>query len=105
MFSNVSVENWAGKLGARMSNSLIHNGFGVASFFIPFVLIVMGLRLLNVRLLPIGWTILTSAIGMVILSLVLGFIFSEKFLGNGLGGAHGYFMANWLTSFLGGSGA
>jgi len=101
LFSDVRVENWAGKLGARIANGLIHNGFGVASFFIPLILIVLGFRLLKVKLLPLGWTIKTSATGMIILSLLLGFIFGDKFLGSGLGGAHGYFMANWLTSLLG----
>ena len=104
LFSSVSVENWAGKMGALIANGLIYNGFGVASFFIPLVLIVLGFRLLNVRLLPLGWTIKVSATGIVLLSLILGFIFGEKFLGSGLGGAHGYFMANWLISFLGGFG-
>ena len=104
LFSNVRVENWAGKLGARIANGFIYNGFGVASFFIPFVLIVMGFRLLKVKILPLGWTIKVSATGMVLLSLILGFIFGDKFLGSGLGGAHGYFMANWMSSFLGGFG-
>ncbi len=107
LFSNARVENWAGKLGARIANGLINNGFGVASFFIPLVLIVLGFRLLKVKLLPLGWTIKTSLVGLVLLSLILGFVFGATggFLGSGLGGAHGYFMANWLQSLLGGFGA
>ena len=107
LFSDVRVENWAGKLGARIANGLINNGFGVASFFIPLVFIVLGFRMLKVKLLPLGWTIKTSIIGLVLLSLILGFIFgaSGGFLGSGFGGAHGYFMANWLKSLLGSFGA
>ena len=105
LFSKKTAENWAGELGARVANGLIHKGFGIASFFIPLVLIVLGFRLLKVKLLPLGWTIKISATGMVLLSIILGFIFGDKFLGSGLGGAHGYFMANWLTSFLGKVGA
>ncbi|MDR1155271.1 MAG: DNA translocase FtsK [Bacteroidales bacterium] len=107
LLANVKVENWAGKLGARLANGLINNGFGIASFFIPLVLIVLGFRLLKVKLLPLGRTIKTSAVGLVLLSLILGFIFGAAggFLGSGLGGAHGYFMASWLQSLLGGFGA
>ena len=103
LLSNVTVENWAGKIGARIANGLVYKGFGVASFFIPLVLIVMGFRLLKVKLLPLGRTIGISATGMVLLSLVVGFIFGNTggILGSGLGGAHGYFMANWLISLLG----
>ena len=101
--SNVRVENWAGKLGASIANGLIYKGFGIASFFIPLVLIVLGFRLLKVKLLPLGWTIRTSVIGLVLFSLIFGFIFREMggFLGSGLGGAHGYFMANRFISLLG----
>ena len=107
ILSNVSVENWAGKIGARIANMLINHGFGVASFFIPLVLIVLGFRLLKVKLLPLGWTIRTSVVGVILLSLLLGFIFGATggFLGSGLGGAHGYFMAEWLRSLLGSFGA
>ncbi len=107
LFSNIRVENWAGKLGARIANGIINNGFGVASFFIPLVLIVLGFRLLKVKLLPLGWTIKTSIVGLVLLSLILGFVFGTAggFLGSGLGGAHGFFMANWLKSLLGSFGA
>ena len=105
LFSKYTVENWAGKLGVFISNRLIYKGFGVASFFIPLVLFVLGFRLLNVKVLPLGRTIKISATGMVLLSLILGFIFGNKFLnssgGSGLGGAHGYDMINWFISFLG----
>ncbi|MDR2917528.1 MAG: DNA translocase FtsK [Tannerella sp.] len=107
LFANVRVENWAGKLGARIANGFINNSFGVASFFVPLALIVLGCRLLKIKLLPLGWTIQTSAVGLVLFSLIFGFVFGATggFLGSGLGGAHGYFMANWLQSLLGGFGA
>ena len=107
LLSNVRVENWAGKFGACIANSFINNGFGVTSFLLPLLLIVLGFRLMKVKLLPLGWTIKTSITGLVILSLIFGYIFGDTggFLGSGLGGAHGYFMANWLKSLLGVFGA
>ena len=105
LFSKYKVDNWAGKLGVFISNRLIYKGFGVASFFVPLVLFVWGFHLLKIRMLPLCWTIKISATGMVLLSLILGFIFGDKFLnssgGSGLGGAHGYDMTNWFISFLG----
>ena len=105
LHTDARVENWAGKLGARIAHTFIYEGFGVASFFVPFVLIVLGFSLLKVKLLPLGWTIRTSVVGMPLLSLILGFMFGFRFLseggGGGLGGAHGYVMANWFISLLG----
>ncbi len=97
------VENWAGKLGARIANIFINNGFGVSSFLLPLVFLVIGFRLLKVRLLPLGWTIKVSIVALALFSLILGFLFGDTggFLGSGLGGAYGYFMANWLQSVLG----
>ncbi len=109
-WSQMRVENWAGKLGARIANGFINNGFGIASFFIPLVLLVIGFRLLKVKLLPLGWTIKTSIVALVLFSLIFGFVFGDTYLGNeflgsGLGGAHGHFMADRLQSYLGAFGA
>ena len=106
LFSNVRVENWAGRTGALLANGLIQNSFGIASFFIPLVLIVLGLRLLKVKLLPLGRTIKISVVGMPLLSVILGFIFERntiagKLLGSGLGGQHGQYIAERMKSLLG----
>jgi len=110
LFSNVRVENWAGKTGAMIANGLIYKSFGIASFFIPLLLIVLGFRLLKVKLLPVGRTIKISIVGMPLLSLIFGVIFERNthmgnLLGSGLGGQHGQDIAGWLKSLLGGFGA
>ncbi|MDR1666475.1 MAG: DNA translocase FtsK [Bacteroidales bacterium] len=101
------AENWMGKLGAWISFKMITNGFGVASFFIPLILLVLGFRLLKIKLLPLGWTLKTSLVGMPLLSLLFGFFLGHTsgFLGSGFGGAHGIGMSNWLTSLVGWFGA
>ncbi|MDR0713618.1 MAG: DNA translocase FtsK [Bacteroidales bacterium] len=101
------IENWMGKLGAWASLKLITNGFGVASFFIPLILLALGFCLLKIKLLPLGWTLRTSLAGMPLFSVVSGFFFGHTagFLGNGLGGAHGVHMSHWLTSQVGWFGA
>ncbi|MBN1185924.1 MAG: DNA translocase FtsK 4TM domain-containing protein [Bacteroidales bacterium] len=104
--SEIITENWAGKVGAYFSNIFIGNLFGIASFGFPFLLIIIGFRLLNVRLLPLRKTIRIVVIGGIILSVTLGFLFgsSNGFFPCGLGGGHGFFIAKWLESFLGTTG-
>jgi len=109
--SNVKqVENWAGKMGAFIAKGVIYKGFGIASFFIPLVMFVLGFRLLKVKLLPLGRTLAISAAGMPLLSIIFGYLFERKtnagnFIGSGLGGYHGHEMADWLKLQLGAAGA
>ncbi|MDR0815696.1 MAG: DNA translocase FtsK 4TM domain-containing protein, partial [Bacteroidales bacterium] len=108
-FSRVSdqhtshADNWMGKLGAWTAFKLITNGFGLSSFFIPLIFLVLGFRLLKVKLLPLLWTLRTSLIGLALLSLIFGFVSGNTggFLGTGLGGAHGIVMSDWFVSLLG----
>jgi S-DNA-T family DNA segregation ATPase FtsK/SpoIIIE len=100
--ASIQVENWIGKLGAFLSNGFIHNGFGIAAIAFVLIFIVIGFRLLNIKLLPIGKTIFISLIGMIWFSVLLGYIFSDKLFY--LGGSHGYFLAQWLNALLGKAG-
>ena len=101
--SSVQVENWSGKTGAKLAHIFIAEGIGVAAFCIPFLLFIIGFRLLSVRLLPIFKTFRIVIIGSLLLSLILGFLLGNAngYLGCGLGGSHGYFVASWLNAVLG----
>jgi DNA segregation ATPase FtsK/SpoIIIE, S-DNA-T family len=101
--AKVTVENWAGKSGARMSNLFINEWFGLASFSFPFLLILLGLKLFNVHLLPLGKTIRITLVLTILFSLTLGFIFGATggYMGSGLGGGHGYFLSRWLNALMG----
>jgi DNA segregation ATPase FtsK/SpoIIIE, S-DNA-T family len=103
---DLRVENWAGKSGAWLSSLFMNRWFGIASFSIPFLLILIGFKLIRVRLAPFGRTFRLVITGAILLSLVLGYIFGVAggFLGSGPGGAHGYFMAEWLNALLGKTG-
>ncbi|MDR1672705.1 MAG: DNA translocase FtsK [Bacteroidales bacterium] len=103
LLSGPPARNWAGKIGAWMSIGMMGNGFGISAFFMPLLLLVLGFRLLRVKLLPLGWTFRTSLVGMILFSLLLGFVSGNTggLLGNGLGGAHGIHMAEWFKSLLG----
>ncbi|MFP4664817.1 MAG: DNA translocase FtsK 4TM domain-containing protein [Bacteroidales bacterium] len=104
LFTDVSikVDNWIGKLGATLSNSFIHNGFGLASFVFIFIFLIIGFRLLKLRLFPLRKSLFLSLTGMIWVSVLSGYIFSDKMFY--LGGAHGYFLSQWLNAFIGKAG-
>jgi len=97
--SSITVENWAGKLGAAFGHILVHNWFGIASLSIVFILGLLGLRMLNFKVLPFKKSLKYTIVITIWLSIALGFIFPDAlFLP---GGAHGHFMSIWLSSFVG----
>lgn len=101
--AEVQVENWTGKTGARFANMFINKMFGIASFAFPFLLVIVGLRLMNIRLLPLVRSLKIVLIGTLVTSIVLGYIFSnlDGYLGSGLGGHYGYVISSWLNAFIG----
>ncbi|MFH2095479.1 MAG: DNA translocase FtsK [Bacteroidota bacterium] len=97
--ADISVDNWAGKTGALLSHRFIHKWFGVASFSFVFILIIIGLRLFGLRFLPVGKSLKYTIIIAVWVSFTLGYFFGQKYFF--LGGAHGYYLSKWFTSFAG----
>jgi S-DNA-T family DNA segregation ATPase FtsK/SpoIIIE len=97
------VDNWAGKFGAFLANKFINHWFGIASAILPFILLITGLRLINIRTMPLGKTTRILLVGTILLSIILSFIFGDAggFLGSGPGGGHGYFLSEWFSSILG----
>jgi len=101
--ADVVVENWSGKAGAWIANLFINKWFGIASFTLPFILFVVGLRFLHFRLYPLRKTLKIVLIGTILFSVLFGFAFgtANGLLGSGLGGGHGFFIAQWLNSLVG----
>ncbi len=104
---DIRVENWAGKTGAFLGHTLIHKWFGVSSFFIPALLLLIGFHAIGIKLLALGRTFRICLIGLILLSVTLGYIAGEEagFLGSGPGGGHGLIVSQWLKSLLGLTGA
>lgn len=102
----LTVDNWGGKFGAFLANKFINHWFGLASYLLPFILFVGGLRMIKIRTFRIGKTLRTCLLGTILLSVILSFLFGDAggFLGSGPGGSHGYFLSEWLTSILGKTG-
>jgi S-DNA-T family DNA segregation ATPase FtsK/SpoIIIE len=97
--SSIIVENWSGKLGAMLAHRFMYDWFGLASYSVIFILLLIGIRLLNFKLLSIKTSLKYSIILTIWTSVFLGFVFhNSTFLP---GGSHGYFLSEWLNSFIG----
>lgn len=69
------VENKLGKLGALLANQFIFEWFGIASFLFILILFVVGYKLLYKKsILPVWKTMLYASVGIIFLSVTLGFI-------------------------------
>jgi DNA segregation ATPase FtsK/SpoIIIE, S-DNA-T family len=99
---DIQVENWAGKTGATLAKLTMNRWFGIPAVTFPFLIALIGLRLLKIKLLPLGRTFLATVLTVIITSVWLGFFSgSNEFLGSGLGGNHGHYMSILLVSLLG----
>ncbi len=106
LFNTEKIElgNHLGKLGAWLSHHFIFEWFGLASFLFPLVFMILGVYLLfNVTLLPLRKLVVKSVIGLVVLSLVFGFVTKEESFP--FGGMFGYQFNIWLKMVVGWFGA
>jgi S-DNA-T family DNA segregation ATPase FtsK/SpoIIIE len=100
---DLDVRNWLGRFGAMTSHRMIYGWFGIASFLIPFNLVIWGIRVLFKKsILPIGKTLSISILSIVWLSISLGFSFKGE--NDFMGGVFGLQTSGWVTSAIGGVG-
>ncbi len=99
---SLKTENWGGMLGAKLSHQFIKEWFGVASYLILFLLFIAGFKMLfGITLMPLWKTFRLSLIGLVFLSVSLGFIFfNDPYLAV-LGGIFGHQASIWLSGLVG----
>lgn len=98
--ADVQVDNWLGRLGAFLSDSIIYWGFGISSFGIIYLLYKYGLAL--VRRVPLGYlgvTLQRTVILMVITSIVASFFFQK--LEFPWGGVFGQSVSEYIQNLLG----
>jgi S-DNA-T family DNA segregation ATPase FtsK/SpoIIIE len=93
------IHNWTGARGAYLSELIINKGFGVSSLFAIFFFVVLGLRLINVRIMKLWKAFLWSSFGLIWFSLFFDFFFKDLMADSfiDLGGAHGFYMTEWLN--------
>jgi S-DNA-T family DNA segregation ATPase FtsK/SpoIIIE len=100
--SEITVENWAGKVGAFLANLTMNKWFGLASLSLPFLFILLAFKIIKIRILPFGSTLFTTLLITIVLSVWLAFVAkSSDVLGSGLGGRHGHYICMLLISLLG----
>ncbi|MBK9734187.1 MAG: DNA translocase FtsK [Saprospiraceae bacterium] len=98
--SDLSVQNWLGRLGAIISNAFFYWGFGLPSLMFVVLLIRFGLDLIRRRsLIPFMVFARNSFVIMAFFSLLLEFIFRRSDFT--WGGAFGESTCFWLTNFIG----
>jgi S-DNA-T family DNA segregation ATPase FtsK/SpoIIIE len=88
--SSAEVKNEAGRLGAWASHQFLYNGFGLASFFFVFFLLIWGLNLLlSRRVLPTLKTFFYTTVFTLLLSPILSFFFRKEAYSFSYGGGFG----------------
>ena len=97
------IQNKLGKLGALLANQFIFEWFGIASFLFVLLFFITGYKFLYKKsLLPVWKTILYSLIGIVFISVTLGFI--QDYIENTphiLEGKFGYWTNQLLNAQIG----
>lgn len=100
---DIEVTNPLGKVGAWLADMLVTNGAGVASLAIPWLITATGLHVIGIKKVSLSKQ-LAYCLGFAIWgSIAMGFLFS-RFSDQWyllVGGAHGHFMAKWLSSTIG----
>lgn len=95
----IEVSNWLGKFGAWTAHLLMYKWFGISSFGFSFLCFLLGVRLLlNLHILPLKKTFLTTFVAIIWLSITLGLFTSQVSF---MGGVFGYFTVVWLSSTFG----
>jgi S-DNA-T family DNA segregation ATPase FtsK/SpoIIIE len=102
------IQNWGSVLGAVLADSLIRHGFGIASFALIYFGMVLGFRLMKVRIASLWKAFFHSFFWLVWLSITLGYAlipFYNKFnFSFSPGGEQGDETSKWLISYVGMSG-
>ena len=94
------MANWLGRLGAIVSNFFFYYLFGLPSFFVVYVLSVLGVAFIRRTPLPVFWPRIRYAmVWMLALSVLLEFIFARALFP--WGGAIGEAVNDWLYGFVG----
>ncbi len=99
--NTIETHNLGGRLGAAISTLFIKQGFGIGSFLMVIWLFILGVRFtLKHSIIALGKSFGMAILGMVWLSVTLGFLASDTRFSI-LGGISGYESSLWLQGLLG----
>ena len=98
--SDITMNNWLGRLGAIVSNGFFYWGFGISSFLFIGILVRYGIDLIkNVPLKQNTKLLWNSFLLLLFSSIFFAFIFQNSTFP--WGGAFGDMIATWLQGFVG----
>ncbi|MDR3651685.1 MAG: DNA translocase FtsK [Paludibacter sp.] len=99
------IQNWGSVLGAILSDDLIRHGFGIASFALIYFGLVVGLRLLKVRIASVWKAFFHTSFWLIWLSVTLGYVlipfYNNYTFSFSPGGEQGDEASKWLISYVG----
>lgn len=100
------VQNPGGEGGARLSELLINEGFGLGSFVIIFWIGALSLKLLvgKPRFKTLDFTI-KCIVALITVSLIIGLLTYSFHSSINWGGYHGTYVNDFIINFIGGIGA
>lgn len=99
----ITFENLCGRNGAMFANLLIGKSFGIFGAIIPFLMMIVALRITRLRTLHFNRIMSIGVLILLLGTLTLGFIFKEDWgiFGSGLGGRWGIDAATIITQSIG----
>lgn len=93
------VRNDMGWVGAWIAEVFIERSFGISAFLVPFILLLIGFKILfRKTLLPIGKALKHSLFFVYFVPLATGFLFENNTM---LSGALGFQLNKWTISLIG----
>lgn len=96
---NIVASNWAGTIGALLAHRFLYKWIGLPAFGIIVILTVIVLKLFKIKTWPIGRTVKLTIVYAIWGSIALGYVF--HYAAFTPGGAHGYFVSEWLNAVIG----
>jgi S-DNA-T family DNA segregation ATPase FtsK/SpoIIIE len=101
--SDIKVNNKAGKTGAYLSELIINQGFGLASFLFIYLLVITGFKILGRNLVKFRSSFMYSLVTLIWFSVALGLLFTKTDAGSFMymGGQYGFVLSSWLVSMIG----
>lgn len=95
--------NKCGSWGAFSSDFFIRKGFGIASFALPFMLLLLGIRMMQVKKINIIKWFFGTMIIMIWSSVFMAKFVSPLFASSWFnpGGEHGLFICNYVEGLIG----
>ena len=103
--AKIKFINAGGKYGAILSNLIINKGFGIGSFGIVFLLLILALKLAKIGKVSLSRNFAYGLFLIIWTSITFGYLFSslyeKSFVYGGGGGVYGFFISKLLNSTIG----